>query len=203
MFIRADISKEKSVIKTLSHLDITFIVTLYNTIGEKLNNYNRIYPMSFKSLEEVAVTPKNLIRLIQKSSFDTQAKWFYIKDDKIKTEPYFSEIICQLCEYLIESGDKPYIPDLEENLKNDFIEYTHFEICDRYTKAEITDIVENANADFLIDDWNDILIDIFDNVIGICPLCKSVIYADTKHEYIYETGKTEYCCEVCENPIYV
>lgn len=199
----ANISKEKSIINTLSRLEIGYIVRLYNSFCEKLDNYKRIYPMSFKSLEEVAETPKNLIKLIQKSSFDTQSNYFYIKDDKIKTDVGFYEIITELSKHLINSIDNPFIPNLKENLKDDFIEYAHNEICDRYTKAEITDIVENANADFLIDDWKDILIDIFDDVIGICPLCKSIIYADTQHGYIYETGKTEYCCEVCENSIYI
>lgn len=200
---RANILKEKSIINTLSRLNIGYIVRFYNSFCSKLDNYKRIYPMSFKTLEEVAETPKNLIRLIQKSSFDTQSNYFYIKDDKIKTDIDSYEILTELYKQLINGIINPFIPNLKENLKNDFIEYAYDILCDRYTKAEITDIVENANADFLIDDWEDILIDIFDDVIGICPLCKSIIYADTQHGYIYETGKTEYCCEVCENSIYI
>ena len=54
-----------------------------------------------------------------------------------------------------------------------------------------------------MDDWEDIIIEDFEDVIGICPKCFNVIYSDNEHEYIYETGKTKYECDFCDNSIFI
>lgn len=108
----------------------------------------------------------------------------------------------ELAEYLCEWGDSgiSFNGDLNSFLFPKFCEYAHDLLEDRYSLDEVTAIVDNAQSvDFLMDDWDDILQEIFDDVVGFCPYCQTTIYKEDKHEYIMESGKMLYECSYCES----
>ena len=106
-----------------------------------------------------------------------------------------------LAEHLINFGDSNYNFDCSEFLSERYKEYAFNILSEKYTKEEISFIVDNAKqVDLLMDDWDDILIEVFDKVIGICYDCKEPVFNDAeKLGYNYDTGFVEYICENCGN----
>lgn len=125
-----------------------------------------------------------------------------IQNDMNKNEKVIN--VQLLAEHLINGGDSTYSFDCSDFLADKFKDYAFSILCEYYSKEEVSNIVNNSsNVDFLMDDWDDIIPELFDKFIRICPGCGCVIWENDKDGYIYETGKTEYICSVCETSIYV
>lgn len=108
-----------------------------------------------------------------------------------------------LAEHLIDGGDSIYSFDCSDFLADKFKDYAFSILSEYYSKEEVSNNVNNSSdADFLMDDWDYIIPELFPKFIGICPMCGSVIWENDKDGYIYETGKIEYICSVCEASIY-
>lgn len=182
------------------------ILPLHNEYCNR-NHYcdSLVFPMDNEHIEMFYGTAVHLFIAIKESScFDRKAKYFYIKNAEIRTDIYEVIDFSALAEYLIRWGDCGYkFEKLDEYLINGFIEYATPIVKGRYSEKEIRNIVEESNADFLMDEWEDILKDTF-NVIAICQECGETIYNDSPSEYIYDTGRTLYNCpnELCDGTYY-
>jgi hypothetical protein len=104
-----------------------------------------------------------------------------------------------IAEHLINWGDAGYnfACDIEHALLDGLVTWCLDQVSDRYNEDEVRTKLEECDFDFLMDDWDDILKDVFD-VVGVCPNCGSIIYQDNPHEYQYETGKTIFECNHCD-----
>jgi hypothetical protein len=104
-----------------------------------------------------------------------------------------------IAEHIINWGDAGYnfIGDINEPLINGFVASYKDTLYEKYSEEDIREKLLKSDADLLMDDWDDILKDVFD-VVGICPNCGDAIYTDNPHEYQYETGKTIYECNHCD-----
>lgn len=102
----------------------------------------------------------------------------------------------KLAEHLVDWGDAGYGFDITPHLINKFKLYAYDLLQEEYTLQQVESWVETSQADFLMDDWNDIILE-FENVVAFCPHCKNVVFANAKHEYIYETGKMLWECDNC------
>lgn len=112
--------------------------------------------------------------------------------------------IQELAEYLCEWGDSgiSFNGNLSMFLFPKFCEYAHGLVEDRYSLDEVTALVDNAQSvDLLMDDWDDIVQEIFEDVVGFCPYCNTIIYNDYKHYYIMESDKMLYECDYCESEV--
>lgn len=110
--------------------------------------------------------------------------------------------IQELAEYLCEWGDSgiSFNGDLNNFLFPKFCDYAHSIVEDRYSLDEVKALVDNAQSvDLMMDDWSDIVQEIFEDVVGFCPYCHTTIYKEDKHEYIMESGKMLYECSYCES----
>lgn len=110
----------------------------------------------------------------------------------------------ELAEYLCDWGDSgiSFNGNLNTFLFPKFCEYAHGIVEDRYTLDEVTALVDNAQSvDLLMDDWDDIVQEIFEDVVGFCPYCGTTIYKDNKHYYVMESDKMLYECEYCETEV--
>jgi hypothetical protein len=131
--------------------------------------------------------------------------YYYYPNDKNEMENDISLILNyeELVEFLITWGDSGCKFDITPYLEEEFVKYCHLEISERYNKSEILDIVNLSDADFLMEDWEDILIYLFDDVITFCPQCGCIIYKDMRRGYIKENNKFEYECDNCEYKVHV
>ena len=121
--------------------------------------------------------------------------------EKNQCSPKEAENIELLSNHLVDWGDVGYVfnSDITEFLIEKFCDYAYELTQDRYTFEDIKRMVNAPNsADFLMDDWDDILQEVIADVVGICHNCGEVIYANTSHYYDYDTGNMVYECEGCE-----
>lgn len=102
----------------------------------------------------------------------------------------------KLAEHLVDWGDAGYGFDITPHLMNKFKLYAYDLLQEEYTLQQVESWVENSQMDYLMDDWDDIILE-FENVVAFCPHCKSVVFANAKHGYIYETGKMLWECDNC------
>ena len=102
----------------------------------------------------------------------------------------------KLAEHLADWGDAGYGFDITPHLINKFKLYAYDLLQEEYTLQQVENWIETSQVDFLMDDWNDIILE-FENVVVFCPHCKNVVFANAKHEYIYETGKILWECDNC------
>lgn len=109
----------------------------------------------------------------------------------------------KLADFLIDWGDSDYQFDMTQHLSDSFKKYAYILLSEKYSWDEVSKIVDESYADFLMDDWLDILNEDFEDFIGICPNCNNAIFSDSEHEYIYETGRTKYSCEHCNSSLFV
>lgn len=98
--------------------------------------------------------------------------------------------------HLEDCGGTGYGFDITPHLMNKFKLYAYDLLQEEYTLQQVENWVETSQVDFLMDDWDDIILE-FENVVAFCPHCKNVVFANAKHEYIYETGKVLWECENC------
>ena len=67
-------------------------------------------------------------------------------------------------------------------------------LSDRYTEEEIKKKLDESDHDFLMDEWDDILKDVFD-VAGVCPECGELIYRDNPvDDYNYDNDRLTLKC---------
>ena len=102
----------------------------------------------------------------------------------------------KLAEHLAEWGDAGYGFDITPHLMNKFKLYAYDILQEEYTLQQVENWIETSQVDFLMDDWNDIILE-FENVVAFCPHCKSIVFANANHNYIYETGKILWECDNC------
>ena len=73
---------------------------------------------------------------------------------------------------------------------------------EEYTLQEIEVQIETSQMDFLMDDWNDIILDEYHNTVGFCPHCGELVFVDVPHEYDYDNGKLMFECNHCGDWFY-
>ena len=138
---------------------------------------------------------KQYLELLPASVLDTIAL-DYMKRNNITdsiSEVYNLEL---LANHLVDWGDAGYGFDITPHLMNKFKLYAYDLLQEEYTLQQVENWVETSQVDYLMDDWNDIILE-FENVVAFCPYCKNVVFADAKHEYIYETAKILWECNNC------
>jgi hypothetical protein len=102
----------------------------------------------------------------------------------------------RLADFLIDWGDSGFNFDITGYLVEEFKTYAYELVYERYSMEEVSAKVDECTDDFLMDDWDDILADMFD-IVCSCPVCCGIIYRDNNREYIYETGRMLYGCPEC------
>jgi hypothetical protein len=196
--------KKKAIKEFLEELPTQVIVALHNDYCERNHSDMTIYPLNEENINRFFPTAFDLIKAVKESTHFHPASepYFRFSNDNISTN--WSVVIDydKLAEHLVDWGDAGYGFDITQHLQDAFVKYAYDILAEQYTKRQVQVAVKNSQMDFLMDDWFDIILEDFPNVVGMCPHCNEVIYADAPHGYIYETGKTEYECETCGNTIY-
>ena len=88
-------------------------------------------------------------------------------------------------------------------LQKKFCDYAYSILMVKYTFDEISSIVRKITTetpnriDFATDDWDEIIKDIIEDVVGICLECGNVIYKDNLDGCDYNSGKILYECPEC------
>ena len=161
-------TKEQKIRDYLRTRNFDEILPLHNEYCNR-NHYcdSLVFPMDNEHIEMFYGTAVHLFIAIKESKcFDRKAKYFYIKNAEIRTD--INEVVdfSALAEYLIRWGDCGYkLEKLDEYLINGFINYVKEEFGNKYYVDEIRRRVEECGADFLMDDWSDILDELF-KVLG-------------------------------------
>lgn len=125
--------------------------------------------------------------------------------EKNQCSPKEAENIELLSNHLVDWGDAGYVfnTDITEFLIGKFCNYAYDIVQDRYSLDDVKKMVDtNDSIDLLMDDWEDILKEVINGFVCVCD-CGNVIYEDTEHEYVYETGGMQYKCSDCDNWIHL
>lgn len=191
--------KTESIIKFVNKLSLKEQVELHNNYCRATGRIESIIiPLNAENIALYFGGANNLyLSLLENEDFNIRAEYFYIKDGKITTD--IQGINDMLAEFMADWGDYLMpIPGLTEHLENDFLDYAYELTMDRYSYDDVKNIVENStNNDFLMDDWDDIVKDLF-NIVGVCPDCKEVIYEDNADfTYNYDTARKVHYCPNC------
>ena len=191
--------KIESIIKFVDKLPLKEQVELHNNYCRATGRVESIIiPLNAENIALYFSGAVSLyMTLCENKDFDIRAEYFYLKDGKLTTN--IQGINDMLAEFMADWGDYLMpIPGLTEHLENDFLDYAYELTMDRYNYDDVKNIVEKStNNDFLMDDWDDIAKDLF-NIVGVCPDCKEVIYADnTDYMYNYDTARKVYYCPNC------
>lgn len=184
--------------------NVADIIPLHNNYCERNLYFNSmIYPMDEEHINTF-LTPYSLFKRIKNStSFHIDALYFYMPEESINTNIGNVIDYDALANFLIDWGDSGYNFDITGHLAEAFKGYAHEIVADRYTQEEVAAKVEECTDDFLMDDWDDIVKDLFD-IVTFCPKCGATIYYDSNiMEYVYETGRTVYECPDCEEEVLV
>jgi hypothetical protein len=138
---------------------------------------------------------KTYLERLPISTIDKIAKDYMEKNNIVNP---ISEIynLDTLANHLVDWGDAGYGFDITPHLENEFKKYAYDLLQEEYTLQQVENWVETSQVDYLMDDWNDIILE-FENVVAFCPFCKNVVFADAKHEFIYETAKILWECDNC------
>lgn len=107
-----------------------------------------------------------------------------------------------IAEHLINWGDSGY--HFEGDINYWLIEWFVISykdiLSDRYTEEEIKKKLDECDHDFLMDDWDDILKDVF-NFAGVCPKCGAINWGDNQPvEIVYVDGVETHRIVKCSNP---
>lgn len=178
--------KTTSIINFVGKMALPERVELYNSYCRATGRMEQlIYALNGESVNTFFGSAKTLFEVLRDNdNFDIKAD---IQDlnDKI------ADFVTDWGDYLMP------IPGLNEHLIEDFIEYAYEIVEDRYSYDDIQVMVDNAENDFLMDDWDDIAKELF-GIVGICPDCKTTIYNDsTNYDYNYDTARKIYYCPAC------
>jgi hypothetical protein len=191
--------KIESIIKFVNKLPFKERVELHNNYCRATGRVESIIiPLNAENIALYFGGAVSLyMTLCENKDFDIRAEYFYLKDGKLTTN--IQDINDMLAEFVADWGDYLMpIPGLTEHLENDFLDYAYELTMDRYSYDDVKNIVGNSSDnDFLMDDWDDIVKDLF-NIVGLCPDCKEVIYADNAdYMYNYDTARKVYYCPNC------
>lgn len=107
-----------------------------------------------------------------------------------------------IAEHLINWGDAGYhfTGDINEALLEGFINAYKVMLSERYTEEEIRKKLDESNNDFLMDDWDDILFNVF-NLIEVCPKCGAINWGDNQPvEIVYVDEVETHRIVKCSNP---
>ena len=190
--------KKKAIKEFLEKLPPQVIVALHNDYCERNHSDMVIYPLNEENINRFFPTAFDLVRTIKRSTHFHPASepYFRFSNDNISTN--WSVVIDydKLAEHLVDWGDAGYGFDITPHLMNKFKLYAYDLLQEESTLQQVENWVETSQVDFLMDDWDDIILE-FENVVAFCPHCKNVVFANAKHEYIYETAKMLWECENC------
>ena len=191
--------KIESIIKFVNKLPLKEQIELHNNYCRATGRVESIIiPLNAENIALYFSGAVSLyMTLCENKDFDVRAEYFYLKDGKLTTN--IQGINVMLAEFMADWGDYLMpIPGLTEHLENDFLDYAYELTMDRYNYDDVKNIVEKStDNDFLMDDWDDIAKDLF-NIVGVCPDCKEVIYADNAdYMYNYDTARKVYYCPNC------
>ena len=191
--------KIESIIKFVNKLPFKERVELHNNYCRATGRVESIIiPLNAENIALYFSGAVSLyMTLCENKDFDIRAEYFYLKDGKLTTN--IQDINDMLAEFVADWGDYLMpIPGLTEHLENDFLDYAYELTMDRYSYDDVKNIVGNSSDnDFLMDDWDDIVKDLF-NIVGLCPDCKEVIYEDNAdYMYNYDTARKVYYCSNC------
>lgn len=196
--------KKDSIIIYIVNLPKVEQVALHNIYCQvKSLQKNIIYPLNENYIDTYFGRAKDLFQAMRNSqTFDINADFFYATENQVSTNIDDIINIDDIAEYIIDWGDyhfplKSLNEDLEKHLEKHLIDYAYDIVCDRFSYEEVEEIITSSSADYLMDDWDDIVKDLF-NIVGICPDCKEVIYADkADYMYNYDTARKVYYCPNC------
>lgn len=190
----------RSVLPTEEH------ILLHNAYCER-NHYDSlvIHTMDQETLDMVFKTPSGLLEAIKKNrDFNPRAKYFQVNESGVI---FTSGLLCAsnlLGEFLISWGDSGLtLTGIDDYLVNAFKGYVKEVTGDRIGDEELDKAVKAATEDFLMDDWDDIIQDMFWDILGFCPECHAGITNECLIDFDYDTGRTEYRCPECEHEFFL
>lgn len=190
--------KTTSIIKFIGKMTLPERVELHNSYCRATGRVKDIiHALNGESVNTFFGSAKTLFEVLRDNdNFDIKADFFSVTGDKISTD--IQDLNDKIADFVTDWGDYLMpIPGLNEHLIEDFIEYAYEIVEDRYSYDDIQAKVDNAENDFLMDDWDDIAKELF-GIVGICPDCKEVIYADNAdYMYNYDTARKIYYCPAC------
>ena len=193
--------KTESIINYITNLTREKQIELHNNYCHHTNRQdNIIHPLNQDSIDMYFGRAINLFKALRKSRhFNINAEFFYIiNDNEISSEIDNIIDIDAIVNYLIDWGDYHFpLKDLNQCLEENLIDYAYDLVCDKFSYEEVENIITNSEIDYLMNDWDDIVKELF-NIVGICPDCKEVIYADNAdYMYNYDTARKVYYCPNC------
>jgi hypothetical protein len=147
--------KRDSIIEYLRDLDDAEIAELHNRYCDSNNYEHCIYPMREDIINELFATPYDFYKALPKFFNKEEMKYFIINNGCI-VDPIDYIDYYELAEYLVEYGDAMYSFDITDCLIDAFKKYAQ-QVLPNLPITEINDIVDNSCADFLMDDWDDII----------------------------------------------
>ena len=199
--------KQNAITEFLKQQPPKVIVAIHNHYCEVSKTDAVIYPLDEVNINRFFPTAYDLVNAIQRSTHFHPASepYFRYNDGNISTNWSIVIDYEKLADHLVDWGDAGYnySTDITPHLVEKFKEYAYNLLNERYSQAEINTIVEKSEMDFLMDDWFDIILEEFEDVVGLCPHCRNVVFNDVKHEYIYETGRMLWECDYCEGEFLV
>ena len=195
--------KEIAIRDFLKEQNLVNIIPLHNTFCEKEGIDMKIYPLNKETIDEHFPSSYDLLKSVNFEYFNLNDSFFTYRFERIITDVELVINYHKLVEFLIENGDYGCNFDITPYLMSKFKDYAYDLLCEQYTMDEISKIVEDSSNDFLMEEWGDILSELFDKFVKICPLCHSAIFKDYPHEYIYERGQIQYECDMCQTHVYV
>ena len=195
--------KEIAIKKYLQEqVEFKDIVTLHNMFCEKQELTEFLIYSFVDDIDKFFNTPSELMETIHKSvnmglEFNPNSKYFWYNenDDTITTNIALIDYE-KLADYLIDWSDSEIPFDITDYLVEEFCQYAYKILDESYTMSRVHEIADSINADYLMEEWDDIIHE-FEGVVEFCPNCGNIIYSYGEREYIYETGKTKYHCNGC------
>lgn len=194
--------KKESIVNFLMKQPYRDVINIHNAWCDHNHNDKRIYFIDKLWIESQFPTAVDLYNAIKYKGFDPTKH--YCKID-CNGKYHHSSILDMIdldaiAEHIVRWGDAGYQlkGDINKPLMEGFIDTYKEMLSDRYSELKVRLIVYECDADFLMDDWDDILKDVF-NVAGVCPECGEVIYQDNIiEEYNYDFNTLTFKCSRCE-----
>ena len=192
--------KTESIINYITNLTREEQVELHNNYCHHTNRQdNIIHPLNQDSIDMYFGRAINLFNALRKSRhFNLNAEFFYImNDNEISSEIDDIIDIDAIVNYLIDWGDYHFpLKELNQYLEENLIDYAHDLVCDKFSYEEVEDIITNSEIDYLMNDWDDIVKELFE-LVKICPNCKTAIFSTDEHFYNYDSARLVYLCRHC------
>lgn len=191
--------KTDSIINYIINLPKAEQVDLHNKYCQvKSLQENIIYPLNEDNIDTYFGRAIYLFQAMRNNkSFDINAEFFYASDNQVSTNIDDIINIDEIVEFIIDWGDYHFpLKTLNEHLEKHLIKYAYDLVCDKFSYEEIEEIITSSSADYLMDDWYDIVRELF-NLVGTCPDCKTAIYNTDEHYYNYDNAKLVYSCGHC------